>query len=335
MKLIIPMAGQGKRMRPHTLTTPKPLLPIAGKPIVERLVEEIREVCQEKITTIGFIIGEFGKAVEENLRKIAQNIGAEAKLYYQKEAFGTAHAVLCAEEILVGRVIIAFADTLFKANFTLDTAQQGSIWVKEVDNPASFGVVNLNKNRTISDFVEKPKNFVSNLAIIGIYYFGEGQVLKRAIHDLIHKNFKGNGEYQLTDVLENMKNGGIKFVTQEVEEWLDCGNKEATVNTNKRFLDFIKDESHLIAPTAQVNNSVIIPPVYIGENVAISNTVLGPYVSVGNNSRIHDSRIQNSIIQEQSAISNANLKNSMLGSYVNFVGKSVDVSIGDYNSLVG
>ena len=144
MNIIIPMAGLGKRMRPHTLTVPKPLLPIAGKPIVHRLVEDIAKVCPEKIDNIGFIIHpSFGKEVEENLKQIAKEVGATGKIYYQTEALGISHALLFAKELFTGKVIVAFADTLFKADFKLDTSKDGIIWVQQVTDPSQFGVVKL------------------------------------------------------------------------------------------------------------------------------------------------------------------------------------------------
>lgn len=133
MKIIVPMAGIGSRMRPHTLTTPKPLLPIAGKPIVQRLVEDIAAVCEETITDIAFIIGDFGDKVKEDLRKVASDLGANAHIYHQEEALGTAHAIMCAKEQLDGKIIVAFADTLFRANFKLDSEKDGIIWVQKVD----------------------------------------------------------------------------------------------------------------------------------------------------------------------------------------------------------
>ena len=170
MKIIVPMAGMGKRMRPHTLTVPKPLVPIAGKPIVHRLVEDIASVSDEKVTEVAFIIGvNFGAEVEKSLLEIASNIGAEGKIFYQEEALGTAHAILCAQDCLNEKVIVAFADTLFKADFKLDSTQDGVIWVQQIEDPSAFGVVKLNDNNEITDFVEKPKTFVSDLAIVGIY----------------------------------------------------------------------------------------------------------------------------------------------------------------------
>src|SRR5690348_4286663 len=168
MNIIIPMAGLGKRLRPHTLTTAKPLLPIAGKPIVHRLVEDIAKVCPEQIDQIGFIIHpSFGKQVEEDLKKVAQDVGAVGRIFYQEEAKGISHAVLFAREILKGRIIVAFADTLFKADFKLDMSKDGVIWVQRVKDPSAFGVVKLNNAGEIVEMVEKPATFVSDLAIIG------------------------------------------------------------------------------------------------------------------------------------------------------------------------
>jgi len=333
MNIIIPMAGRGTRLRPHTLTTPKPLIPIAGKPIVHRLVEDIAKVCDQEIENIGFIIGrDFGTEVEENLKKIAKSVGGKGHIFYQDQKLGTAHAILCAEEVLEGNTIIAFADTLFKADFKLNPDKDGIIWVQQVDDPSAFGVVKYDEDNHITDFVEKPQEFVSDLAIIGIYYFKDGEYLKKELQYLIDNNILDKGEYQITDALENMKKQGAKFVPGQVEEWLDCGNKDVTVSTNQRYLDFIKDQE-LIAKTSKNINSVIIPPVFIGENVVVENSVVGPHVSIGDNSKITNSIIKTSIIQESSTINNANFKNSMLGNFVTLEGKQEDLSIGDYNVL--
>lgn len=331
MKIIIPMAGMGKRMRPHTLTIPKPLLPIAGKTIVQRLVEDIAKVCSEKVDEIAFVIGNFGKETEIQLRKIAADLGAASSIYYQDEALGTAHAILCAKEALKGKIVVAFADTLFKADFKLDDTREGIIWVQKVDDPKPFGVVKVNEQFEITDFVEKPEHFVSDLAIIGIYYFKDGANLKKELQYLIDNNIKDKGEFQLTSALENMKSKGIKFSPGKVTEWLDCGNKNATIYTNQRILEFNKDRSNISA-THISTNSVIIEPCYIGENVHIINSVVGPHVSLGNNSIIEDSIIKNSIVQTNTKISCANIHNSMLGNYVDFKNNSMELSIGDFNT---
>ncbi|GEO03806.1 nucleotidyltransferase [Adhaeribacter aerolatus] len=327
------MAGMGKRMRPHTLTVPKPLVPIAGKPIVQRLVEDIAKVCAEPIEEVAFIIGDFGKEVENRLLKIAESVGARGTISYQDKPLGTAHAILCAKESLEGNVVVAFADTLFKADFTLDTSADGTIWVQQVEDPRPFGVVKLNDSGEITDFVEKPEHFVSDLAIIGIYYFKDGAYLREELQYLLDNNILDKGEFQLTNALENMKNKGTRFIPGKISEWLDCGNKDATVYTNQRYLSYLQDSDGLISQTARINNSVVIPPVFIGENAILDNAVVGPYVSVGNGTQISDSVISNSIVQENTVIKFANITNSMLGSFVNYKGTQADLSLGDYNAL--
>lgn len=333
MNIIIPMAGLGKRLRPHTLTTPKPLLPIAGKPIVHRLVEDIAKVSPEKIDTIGFIIHpSFGKDVEESLKGIAREVGATGKIYYQEQAMGISHALLFAKELFKGKIIVAFADTLFKAEFKLDTNQDGIIWVQRVTDPSQFGVVRLNDDGQIIDLVEKPISFVSDLAIIGIYFFKDGEALANEMQYLIDNDIRDKGEFQFTSALQNFSKKGAKLVPGLVTEWLDCGNKNVTVQTNQRYLEFIKDQA-LVSNKIKLINSLIIPPCFVGDGVIIENSVIGPYVSVGENSRITDSRIKNSIIQKEATLRNAVLENSMLGNFTIFEGAVQDLSIGDFNSI--
>ena len=330
MRIIVPMAGMGKRMRPHTLTIPKPLIPVAGKPIVQRLVEDITKVCVDKVEEIAYVVGHFGEEVEDRLIKVAESLGAKGSIYYQDEALGTAHAVLCAAESLKGKVIVAFADTLFRADFKLEESNDGIIWVQKVDNPSSFGVVKVDSNNVITDFIEKPKTFVSDLAIIGIYYFKSGENLRSELEYLVNNNIKGNNEFQLTDALQNMKAKGIKFAPGEVNDWLDCGNKDATVEANRKVLEYIKN-TKLVDDTAVIQNSAVIQPCFIGKNVKISNSVVGPHVSIGENTIIEHSVVTNSIVQTNTKIKNANITNSMIGNYSLCEGTGKDLSMGDYN----
>ncbi|MPQ48509.1 NTP transferase domain-containing protein [Marinifilum sp. N1E240] len=332
MKIIVPMAGMGKRMRPHTLTVPKPLIPIAGKPIVQRLVEEIAKVSNDKIDEIAFIIGDFGKEVENTLCDIAENLGAKASIYYQTEALGTAHAIHCAAPSLSDKVVVAFADTLFKADFVLDADADSVIWVQKVEDPSAFGVVKLGEDSKITDFVEKPQEFVSDLAIIGIYYFKDGENLKNELQYLLDNKVVVNGEYQLTDALENMKNKGLVFKPGQVIEWMDCGNKDATVHTNQRILEYHKDDE-LVCSSAYHENSIIIPPCYIGENVKIVNSVVGPHVSVGSGSTVSNTLVRNSIIQRNSNLEHLNLDNSMVGNHVDIQGDVSELNVGDFASF--
>jgi glucose-1-phosphate thymidylyltransferase len=332
MKIIIPMAGVGKRMRPHTLTIPKPLIPVAGKPIVQHLVESLLKSYHSLPEEIAFITGNFGKEAEDKLMDICHKMGVKGSIYYQTEALGTAHAILCAQDSLEGDVIVAFADTLFKADFTIDTQKDSIIWVHKVEDPSAFGVVKTNADGRITQFVEKPRNYISNEAIIGIYYFRDGKNLKQELQYLIDNNITKSGEYQLTDALENMMHKHVAFYAEPVEEWLDCGNKDATVYTNQRMLEILRD-TDLVSDSAIVNNSIIKPPCYIGDNVTISDSVIGPHVSVGKNTNIQNSIITNSIIQEDTNLNDANLDNSMIGSFVDYKGKLWELSIGDYTTL--
>lgn len=329
MKLIIPMAGAGKRMRPHTLTTPKPLIPVAGKPMVQHLVEDICAMSKEKIDEIGFVVGRFGAEAEKNLIHVAEKAGAKGRIFYQDEALGTAHAVLCAGELLQGKIIVAFADTLFRGEVTINDKEDGTIWVQKVADPKAFGVVKLDKNNHVTDFIEKPEHFVSDLAIIGIYYFKDGALLKKEMQYLVDNNLKEKGEYQLTNALENMKQKGTKFTVAQVTEWLDCGNKDATLMTNRRMLETKKQGK--IPASVVTENAVIIQPCYIHEGVVIKNSVVGPYVSIGQGTTIDGSNISDSIIQNNCKVAAANISNTMLGNNVQYEGRRDALNLGDYS----
>ncbi len=329
------MAGRGSRLRPHTLTVPKPLIPIAGKPIVHRLVEDIAKVLNQKIDEVAFIIHEsFGTQVETDLIAIAEKLGAKGTIYYQNEALGTGHAIMCAKDSLSGPAVIAYADTLIRADFDLDTSADSVIWVKQVDHPEAFGVVNLNANGEIIELVEKPKEFVSDLAVIGIYYFKDVAVLKNELQLVLDNNIIHGGEYQINDGIKQMMEKGMKFVPGKVDEWMDCGNKNVTVETNGRMLGFLhQDGEKLVANSITNENATIIPPCYIGENVVLKNCTIGPNVSLGNNSKVENSTISNSLIQTNATIKNAKLDNAMIGNHASFDGNFTSISIGDYSVL--
>lgn len=343
MNIIIPMAGWGSRLRPHTLTVPKPMIKIAGKSIVEHLVENLLMVCPEKVNNIAFIIRkDFGAAVKNELKSIAEKNSTPFSIHYQEEPLGTAHAINSAKEHLFGNTIVAFADTIFYADFKIDTTKDGVIWVQKIDDPSAFGVVKLNEQNEITDFVEKPKDYVSDLAIIGVYFFRNGDDLKAEITHLLDNDLKEKGEYQLTNALENMKQKGAKFVPGQVNEWLDCGNKDATVYSNQRILEILSNNNKpLISKTCKLVNAKIIPPCFIDDEVVLTNCEIGPHVSIGKNTSIENAVIENSMIQTDSTIKNKRIKNSMIGSKVTILGHeqdiqkcvSEDLSIGDFNVI--
>lgn len=337
MKIIVPMAGRGSRLRPHTLTVPKPLIPVAGKPIVHRLVSDIAKVLGEPVDEIAFVLGDpafFGEDVVKSLTALAEELGAKASIYRQDQPLGTGHAIMCAKDSLSGPAVVAYADTLIRADFNLDKDADAVIWVKQVDQPEAYGVVKLNEKKEIVELVEKPKEFVSDLAVIGIYYFKDIGVLKNELQHVLDNNIINGGEYQINDGIKRMMADGKIFVTGQVDEWMDCGNKNVTVETNTRMLGFLeKDGENLVSNDVTLENASIIPPCRIGKGVTIANGSVGPNVSIGDGCTIENSEIKNSLIQNQTVIKNANLDNAMVGNHVYYDGKYTTISIGDYSRL--
>lgn len=337
MKIIVPMAGRGSRLRPHSLTVPKPLIPIAGKPIVHRLVTDIAKVLNQPIEEIAFILGDpafFGDDVVQSLTQLAKSLGAKASIYRQDEPLGTGHAIMCAEPSLSGPAVIAYADTLIRASFNLDQQADAVIWTKEVAHPEAYGVVKLNDKNEIVELVEKPQTFVSNQAVIGIYYFKDVAVLKNELQKVLDNNIINGGEYQINDGIKGMMRNNKVFVTGTVDEWMDCGNKEVAIDTNTKMLHFLTtDGEQLISNNYTNNNSTIIEPCFIGENVTLNNSTVGPNVSIGNNTTLDNVRIKNSLIQTNSVIKNATLEEAMIGNHVKYNGEFTKISVGDYTIM--
>jgi glucose-1-phosphate thymidylyltransferase len=338
MKIIVPMAGRGSRLRPHSLTVPKPLIPVAGQPIVHRLVKDIAKVIKQPIDEIAFVLGDpafFGDEVVSSLKALSESLGAKCSIYRQDQPLGTGHAIMCAKDSLSGPAVIAYADTLIRADFELDPTADAVIWVKQVANPEAYGVVNLNERNEIIELVEKPTQFVSDLAVIGIYYFKEVGLLKDELQTVLDNNIINGGEYQINDGIKAMMANGKVFKTGQVEEWMDCGNKAVTLETNAKMLGFLNayGEEQMISDTLTSDNSTIIEPCFIGENVVLKNATIGPNVSIGSHCIIENATIKNSLIQNHTQIKNAQLDQAMIGNHVSYDGQFTKVSIGDYSVL--
>ena len=337
MKIIVPMAGRGSRLRPHTLTVPKPLVPVAGTPIVEQLVNDIAQVVNQPISEVAFVLGDpafFGDDVVQHLTQVAKNLGAKASTYRQLNPLGTGHAIMCAEASLEGPAVVAYADTLIRADFAIDPTADAQIWVKKVAQPEAYGVVQLDTTNAITELVEKPKEFVSDLAVIGIYYFKAIEELKAELQQVIEQQLTHGGEYQINDGIKGMMAKGKRFVPGEVKEWMDCGNKEITVETNSKMLRFLAAEGkELIDPSAILENTTLTPPCYIGKNVVLKNVTLGPGVSIGEGTQVTNSTLKDSIIQN-SVVENAQLEKAMIGNHVRYNGAYTSISIGDYSELI-
>lgn len=338
MKIIVPMAGRGSRLRPHSITVPKPLIPVAGKPIVHRLVKDIAKVLKQPIEEVAFVLGDpawFGDDVVDSLTHLANELGAKASIYRQDQPLGTGHAIMSAKPSLSGPAVIAYADTLIRAEFDLDPNADSVIWTKKVDNPQAYGVVKLNNDNNIVELVEKPETFVSNQAVIGIYYFKDVAVLKEKLQEVLDENIMNGGEYQINDGIKRMMTEGRIFKIGTVDEWMDCGNKKVTLETNAKMLGFLAsdNEEQLVDDSVVLENATIIEPCYVGKGTVLKNTTIGPYVSIGNHCVIENSNVKNSLIQNQTTIKNANLDEAMIGNHVKYNGKFTKVSIGDYSVL--
>ncbi len=335
MKIIVPMAGRGSRLRPHTLTVPKPLIPIAGKPIVQRLVEDIVAVAGDKqVDEIAFIIGDFGEQVEKDLVAVAEKLGAKGSIYYQDKPLGTAHAIYCAADSMDDEIVVAFADTLFKADFTLDTEADSVIWVKQVDNPSAYGVVQFDDNGHINNFVEKPQTFVSDLAIIGIYYFKDGPGLRKELKYILDNDIREHGEYQLTEALSSLLKQGKVFKPGTVNDWMDCGNKNITLETNTKMLGYLEGSAELKGQNIVLEgNSEIVEPCFIGDNVVLKDAKVGPFVSLGAGCVVENAQIEHSLVQNETVIKNIKLTNSMIGNHAKVDGSWTSLSLGDYSTM--
>jgi len=328
MRLIIPMAGRGTRLRPHTHVTPKPLLPVAGKMIVERIIETFHKTLDRTIDEIVFVLGDFGDEVKRELTEMSERQGATARFYTQDVAKGTAHAVQCASDSLEGEVIIVFADTLFDTDTKVTVGDADSvIWLKEVEDPSRFGVA-VHEGDTITDFVEKPSEPISNLAIIGVYYFKEGEALKKEIQYLLDNNVTGHGEeYQLTDALDRLLKDGKRFKKATVDEWLDCGTLPAWVETSHHIIE--KEQQEI--DKSKFPGCTFKEPVYIGKNVTIKDSILGPNVTVNDGATIAGCTLSDTIVLDNATVKNSQLKNSTVGEHAKVKGINGTVHAGNHS----
>jgi len=331
MKLIIPMAGRGTRVRPHSHTVPKPLLPVAGTMIVERLVETFIRTLDRDITEIVYILGpDFGQDIKDQLSAMSDRHNAKATFRVQFPALGTAHAVACANEDLEGEVIVAFADTLFdsKEKFNIEGADS-VIWLKRVEDPSRFGVA-VHEGETITGFVEKPKEFISDLAIIGVYYFKDGEELKKQVNRVIDEDLKGpGGEYFLTAALDNMINEGNVFKIATVDEWLDCGTLPAWLETTGEIVAKENPSfDHDRFPGCKINE-----PVFIADGVTIENSTIGPKVSIESGTSIKNSTVENTIIRNDASLEDVDTSGSTIGAHTSLKNVKGKVDVGDHSNL--
>ncbi len=329
MKLIIPMAGRGTRLRPHTHVTPKPLIHVRGVSMVERIMDTFADVLPRGIDEAVFVLGpDFGQGVRDRLTEIAERHGMTASFGVQETALGTAHAVVQAGDHLAGECVVVFADTLFDMDEKPDLdAADAVVWVKHVEDPSRFGVVVKDADERITAFVEKPSEPISNEAIIGIYYVKDGAALRREIDYLIENDVTGvGGEYQLTDALDRMLKAGAVFKTANVSEWLDCGTIPALKETTKVILD--KEEGPEKQGTAE--NSVLIEPVYLGPGARVVDSVVGPYVAIHGGAEVANSVVKNAIVFDDARVNDSALDDAIVGQSAEVYRYAGPLNIGDH-----
>ncbi len=331
MKLIIPMAGRGTRVRPHSHVTPKPLLPVCGKSMVERIVDMFSQTLPRPLTEGIFVLGpDFGADVRSSLEGICARHRMDCHDVVQAEARGTAHAVACAGDHLEGEGIVVFADTLFYMDPGVDLKEADVVaWVKHVDDPSRFGVA-VREGDRIVELVEKPQTLVSTEVLIGIYYVRELSILRGAIDYLFDHRMTGvGGEYQLTDAFDRLLKEDRVFKTAGVTAWLDCGTIDALLSTT---IDILGRENHPI-PEDSVHESVVIEPVFIAEGAKIEASVVGPNVALEAGAVLRNSVVRNSIVFSDARVEGANLEHSLIGSSATVAGSPSSLNLGDHSSI--
>jgi glucose-1-phosphate thymidylyltransferase len=324
MRAVIPVAGIGTRMRPHTYSLPKVLLNVAGKPILGHILDELKKY---DVTEVTIIRGYKGDQVEEYVSKDYSEMNFD--FVEQKEMLGLGHAIYQAEKTFNDEpILIILGDTIFDVDLNTGiTPGQSMLGVRYVEDPRRFGVVLKDDNGNVNKLVEKPDTPISNLAIVGIYYIDNSKLLADSLKKLIDEDIKTRGEYQLTDALQLMMDNGEKFGTFEVGGWFDCGKPETLLATNKYLLE--KNHRHV-----QIQNSIIIPPVYISKQTKIENCVIGPYATISRHSEISNSIINNSIVSFGSKVKNSLLTESIIGADAKVEGHFSSLNVGDSSEII-
>jgi glucose-1-phosphate thymidylyltransferase len=322
MRAIIPVAGVGTRLRPHTYTLPKVLLNVAGKPILGHILDSLLE---QNINSATIVTGHMGNLVQNYVLK---NYNMDICFVSQKESLGLGHAIWTAAETFDGdEILIILGDTIFDMNLSaMINKDFSSIGVKKVEDPRRFGVVELSAEGFVERFVEKPTSFISDLAIVGLYYIKDSNLLKKALEDLINFNIKTNDEFQLTDALQIMSSEGMRFYAVQVDGWYDCGKPETLLETNRFLLDKTKC-------VANPSSAVLIPPVYIAPDAVIEASVIGPYATVANGARVRSSIIRNSIISDEAEVDSSLLEDSIIGNNALVRGRFNILNVGNSSEI--
>ncbi len=324
MKIVIPMAGYGTRLRPHTWSKPKPLVSAAGKPVLGHVLDMFSEISS--VDELVAIVGYLGDQIEDYITKAYPQW--EARFVNQNEMLGQSHAIWLAREGLEGPMVLAFVDTIIDVDLSVleDESAEAIAWVKEVEDPRRFGVVELSEDGYVKKIIEKPSDPSNNLALVGFYYFKNAADLIAAIEEQMERDTQLGGEYYLADAVNIMLDDGLNMRVEQVDVWKDCGKPGPLLETNRYLLDNGRDNSQ---DAMQREGAVIIPPVYIAPTAAVSESVIGPYVSIGPECVVQHSVIVDSIVEGGTRIESSHLKKSIIGRQATVVGSHQQLNIGD------
>jgi glucose-1-phosphate thymidylyltransferase len=328
MKVIIPVAGAGIRLRPHTYTQPKPLIPVAGKPILAHIIDELLEADFREFV---FVLGYLGEKIKNFVQNRYKNLKCE--FVFQNDRMGLGHAIWLAQEEIKNEkeLFIALGDTVFDMDLSeMLKSPTSSLGVQEVKDPREFGIVLLDEKGFVKKVIEKPKIPHSNLAIVGLYKIMEVKQLIDALEYNIKNEIRTNGEFQLADALQRMVGQGVKFTTVRVNNWFDCGKKEILLETNKTLLE--KNNVYDV-DLPSFENTIIVHPVSIGDGCEINDSIIGPYVTIADNTKIDASIIQDSIIGSYSYLKEIILNKSIVGSDTSIRGIKRSLNIGDNTEI--
>ncbi len=323
MKAIILLAGLGTRLRPHTYSKPKPLVQVAGKPVLAHILDSLTPLDIEE--TI-FIVGYLGEQIQTYVTERYPQM--RARYVEQTEMKGQAHAIWLAREFVDQPVLVIFGDTIWETDYSRLSQVKGDglIYVKEVSDPRRFGVA-LVENGRVARFVEKPTTPISNLAVVGVYYFKDWRLLLSSVEALIARNIQTRGEYFLADAMQLMIEQGARLEVETIPVWEDCGTREAILKTNRYLLSNQADR------TPQIEGSVILPPVSISARATIKNSIIGPYVSISEDVTVENSIVRDCIISESSHIENAMLESSLVGKDAHVHGSFARLNVGDSSEI--
>jgi glucose-1-phosphate thymidylyltransferase len=328
MKIVIPTAGYGTRLRPHTWSKPKPLVTVAGKPVLGHVLDMFEQLPM--IDEIIFIVGYLGEQIQAYVKNAYPQY--QCRYVEQKELIGQSHAIWLARDGLTGPMLMAFVDTLIETDLTSLHKEEAEAlaWVKEVPDPRRFGVAELGKDGWVRQLIEKPQEMDNNLAVVGFYYFKESEKLIEAIEEQMERQTQLKGEYFLADAINIMLEDGLKMHVRSVDVWNDCGKPDALLETNKYLLSHSRDNSQ---EASERKGVVIVPPVYIDPTAEVSMSIIGPHVSIGSGCVIQHSLIQDTIIDNDSHIIDASLINSLIGREARVIGQQRSLNIGDSSEI--